>query len=129
MKTNNTKIWETEFKEDFSRKDWTSEDWMQSKEHIDRLIWLISSFSPHNLWKAREALRGYAREEYERGYQAARDRYRQREGFSNQSLIKEIESLETIHKKAGSKDDSFSHGLYSGYLNALTDIKTLISCD
>lgn len=49
--------WKEEFKEDFKRKDWTSEDWKNSKDSVDRLIWFISSLSPHNLWKAREAIR------------------------------------------------------------------------
>lgn len=53
--------WEKRFTEDFKRKDWTSPQWMKSNDALDRLIWMISSFSPHNLWKAKEAIRDFVK--------------------------------------------------------------------
>lgn len=43
-----------------------------------------------------------------------------------EDLREKIALLEIAHKKSGSKDDSFSHGLYSGYLNGLSDIISLL---
>lgn len=54
---------EEQIKEDIKRKDWTSVQWRESPEDIDRLIWYISSLSPHNLWKARGAVRYFIVEE------------------------------------------------------------------
>lgn len=60
-------IIEEKIKEDIKRKDWTSPQWMNSKDDMDRLIWYISSLSPHNLWKAREIIRSALQEAYTKG--------------------------------------------------------------
>lgn len=45
------------------RKDWTGEQWKNSPDKIDRLAYFISYLSPHNLWKAVEAIEEFKREE------------------------------------------------------------------
>lgn len=51
------KAFEQQLKEDFKRKDWTREQWLNSDDPIDRLIYVIADYSPHNMWKGREAIR------------------------------------------------------------------------
>jgi hypothetical protein len=41
---------------DQNRTHWTLEQWKNSDDPIDRTIWYISTLSPHNLWKGREAI-------------------------------------------------------------------------
>lgn len=36
--------------------DRSLDDWKNSKDDLDRLVWFIAIQSPHNLWRAREAL-------------------------------------------------------------------------
>lgn len=43
-------------KEDLTQKrSWTDEQWKNGND-IERLVWFISTLSPHNLWKAQEAI-------------------------------------------------------------------------
>ena len=37
------------------KKEWTSDQWKNGND-IERLVWFISTLSPHNLWKAEEAI-------------------------------------------------------------------------
>lgn len=58
--------WKKQFEDDFKRKDWMSPQWMKSKDDLDRLVWLISSYSPHNLWKAKQNIRDFIDQEIKR---------------------------------------------------------------
>ena len=59
------------WEESIKRKNWTSEDWKNSKDHIDRLVYFIAYLSPHNLWKAHEDIASLLlkqREEFKEEY-------------------------------------------------------------
>jgi hypothetical protein len=46
----------TELEENLQGKNWTGADQKNSEDALDRLMYFISYLSPHNLWKAREAV-------------------------------------------------------------------------
>lgn len=43
------------------------------------------------------------------------------------TMVDEVKMLRFAHKRAGAQQDSFSHGLYSGYLTGIDDALTIIS--
>jgi len=43
-------------KEQILKRNWTLNQWKDSKDKLDRLVWFISIQSPHNLWRARVSI-------------------------------------------------------------------------
>ena len=51
-----------QFLDDMKRKNWVSNQWKESPDDLDRLIWFIHQLSPWNLWKAKQAIRDFMKE-------------------------------------------------------------------
>ena len=49
--------------EEIKKKDWNLDQWKNSKDPLDRLVWFIGSLSPHNYWRGRQELNQLVEEE------------------------------------------------------------------